>query len=163
MRIICVVGRSKSGKTALIERLVPELKKKGLRIAVIKHDPHDRFEFDREGKDSWRFKKAGADAIAISSPKRIGIIMDVDHDHSLEELSVFFDVDLIIAEGYKRSKYPKIEVIKKGHSPLLRRDELIAVVSEEDLDLGVPRFSFQQIKELAEFILTNENNINFSP
>jgi len=146
--ILCVVGVSSSGKTSFIERLIPELKRKGLKIAVIKHDPHDRFEIDRPGKDSWRIKKAGADISIISSPNRIALQMDVDHDHDPVEILEYIpkDINLVLAEGYKSSLHPKIEVVKKGNKPICKDDpNLIAVIGEEEKK--------SQIKEITEFII----------
>ena len=68
---------SGTGKTTLIEKLVMTLKAQGCRIAVIKHDAH-RFEIDREGKDSWRFTRAGADITLLSSPEKTAIITSLD-------------------------------------------------------------------------------------
>ena len=65
--IISIVGKSDSGKTALLERLIPEIRKRGYNIGVIKHNVHG-FELDHEGKDSWRYKQAGAQAVSLSSP-----------------------------------------------------------------------------------------------
>ena len=155
--IICIVGTSGSGKTFFIERLIPELKKRGIRVFCIKHDVHDRFEIDKPGKDSWRHKKAGAVGTIISSPKRIGIIMDTDHDHDPEELLKYIDldkVDLVLAEGYKKSRHLKIEV-STGNKLMCENDPfLIAVISNHPKkSSGVPYFKKDQAKEVAEFII----------
>jgi molybdopterin-guanine dinucleotide biosynthesis protein B len=153
--IIAVVGRSGAGKTTLLEKLIPELKQRGLRIGTVKHDVHG-FEMDKPGKDTWRHKEAGALTTLISSPFQIGMVRDVDHDHALDELAPLFkDVDLILAEGYKRSKKPKIEIFRPEvhQEPLCRGDDhLIALVSDMVLDLGVPRFSLDDTPGLAEFL-----------
>ncbi len=158
--IICIVGASGSGKTFFIERLIPELKKRGIKVVSIKHDIHDRFEMDKPGKDSWRHKKAGAIATIISSPKRIGIVMDVDHDHDPEELLKYVDlnkVDLVLAEGYKKSRHLKIEVLKG--SELICKDDphLIAVIinhsNHPKRSLNIPYFRGDQAEEVAEFII----------
>jgi molybdopterin-guanine dinucleotide biosynthesis protein B len=153
--IIAVVGRSGAGKTTLLENLIRELRQRGLKIGTVKHDVHG-FEMDKPGKDTWRHKKAGALTTLISSPYQIGMVRDVDHDHDVDELAPFFkDVDLILAEGYKRSNKPKIEIFRpEAHQePLCRKDDhLIALVSDMALDLGVPRFSLDDIQGLAEFL-----------
>src|SRR5512147_944366 len=112
--IISIVGKSDSGKTTLIEKLVPELTRRGYRVATIKHDVHG-FEVDREGKDSWRHKQAGAHTVIISSPEKLAIIRDVDHDADLAELRDRYvqDVDIILSEGFKRNQQPKIEVFRR--------------------------------------------------
>ena len=97
--IVSIVGKSDSGKTFLIERLVSGLTAKGYRIATIKHDVHG-FEMDREGKDSWRHKQAGASAVVISSPKKIAMIQDVEEEESLETIRDAWirNVDLILTD-----------------------------------------------------------------
>lgn len=153
--IICIIGSSGAGKTTLIENLIPELKKRGYRIGVIKHTVHG-FEIDRNGKDSYRLKKAGASLILISSPEKIALIKDVDKEYSLKELKKFIeDVDIVLVEGFKGSSYPKIQVFRKGiHNEFFSSDKekLIAIVSDTKLDLKVPVFQWNQIEELADFI-----------
>lgn len=154
--IVSVVGTSDSGKTTLLERLIPELKARGYKVAVVKHDVHG-FEMDREGKDSWRLKQAGADAVIVSSPKRIGLIQDVERDHSLEELREMLplEVDLILSEGYKRGIHPKVEVYRKAHREELlctEQDNLLAVASDAPLALGVPCVDIDDPKALADLI-----------
>src|SRR4030067_2293805 len=139
--IISIVGKSDSGKTTLIEKLVPELTRRGYRIATVKHDV-DGFEVDQEGKDSWRHKRAGAHTVMISSPQKIALIRDVEKDLTLEEIREKFiqDVDLILSEGYKKDVQPKVEVFRKGkYKELLctKEDNLIAVISDQAFDMGV--------------------------
>ena len=157
--IACIIGHSGTGKTTLIEKLIPELKGRGLTIGTIKHDVHG-FEMDKPGKDSWRHKQAGAATTIISSPHRIGMVMDVDHDHNLEELAAFFPgVDIILAEGYKGAKRPKFEVLKPElQEPLLKDDDyLVALISDAPFDIGVPRFSRGDIQGLADFLIIHFN------
>lgn len=154
--VVTLVGKSGTGKTTFLEKLIPTLKEKGLRIGTIKHDVHG-FELDQPGKDSWRHKQAGADTTIISSPKQIGMVRDVDHDHTVSELLSFFsNMDLVIVEGFKREKNPKIEIIRSEFSdePICGSDEnLIAVVSDKNLNLGVPRFELEDVQGLADFLI----------
>ena len=83
--VVSIVGKSDAGKTTLIEKLIPELVRRGYRVATVKHDVHG-FDVDREGKDSWRHKQAGAHTVVISSPEKLALIRDVDHDADLAEL-----------------------------------------------------------------------------
>jgi len=158
--IVCIIGNSGTGKTTLVENLIPELKGRGLRMGTIKHDVHG-FEMDKPGKDSWRHKQAGATATIISSPHQIGMVMDVDHEHSLDELAHFFPgVDIILVEGYKRAKRPKIEIFRPElrKEPLCKDDDfLVALISDALVDLGVPRFSRDNIQGLADFLIIHFN------
>jgi len=154
--IVCVVGWSGSGKTTLMERLIIELRGLGLRVGTVKHHKGP-FEMDSPGKDSWRHKQAGSVTALISSPSGIGMIKDVDHDYRPEELALFFSgVDVILCEGYKRETKPKIEIFRPEvhERPFCLEDKnLTALVSDAELDLGVPRFALADIKGLADFLL----------
>jgi molybdopterin-guanine dinucleotide biosynthesis protein B len=154
--IISIVGKSDSGKTTLIEKLLPEFVRRGYRIATVKHDVHG-FEVDREGKDSWRHKKAGAHTVIISSPRKVALIRDVEKDLTLDELRerLVQDVDLILSEGYKKDVQPKVEIFRKEkHQELLctLEDNLIAIVSDKTFDVGVPCFGLEDMKGLGDFI-----------
>lgn len=149
--ISIVAAKSGSGKTTLIEKLIAELKKGGLRVAVIKHDAHP-FEVDIKGKDSYRFSKAGADIVAISGPNKAAIFHHTETEYTLDEiLSQIDGVDLILTEGYKKEKYPKIEILDSGIA-VSPQKELIAVVGRPLKDYLVPAFSRDDIKEIADFI-----------
>ncbi|MDO8094554.1 MAG: molybdopterin-guanine dinucleotide biosynthesis protein B [Candidatus Brocadiales bacterium] len=154
--IISIVGRSESGKTTLIEKLIPELVRRHYKVATVKHDAHS-FEIDKKGKDSWRHKNAGASIAIVSSPKRVTIFSDTERDLTLEELREKYinGVDVILAEGYKKSIHPKIEVNRSalGNDLLCTADDnLIAIVSDREHKLGVPVFDAEDIVGLANLI-----------
>ena len=153
--VISLVGRSDSGKTTFLEKLVPALVARGLTVGTIKHDVHG-FDIDHPGKDSWRHKRSGAAATIISSPARLALIKDTDHDHALDELVPYFaGYDLVLSEGYKRESKPKIEIYRpEAHpEPLCRNDpNLIALVSDADVNLGVPRFGLNDAEGVAAFV-----------
>jgi molybdopterin-guanine dinucleotide biosynthesis protein MobB len=156
--VISIVGKSDAGKTTFLERLLPELTARGHRVGTIKHDVHG-FDIDHEGKDSWRHKQAGAHTVSISSPKKLAVIKDVDGEETIDSLTTkyFQDVDLILTEGYKKQNKPKIEIFRSTvHSePLCRGDsDLVAILSDIPLDLGVPRFDLNDIGSIANFIET---------
>jgi len=155
--IVSIVGTSDSGKTTLIEKLVPELTRRGYKVATIKHDVHG-FEVDREGKDSWRHKQAGAHTVIISSPQKLALIRDVDHDAELAELRDKYiqDVDIILSEGFKKNFQPKIEVFRKErHRELLctREDNLLAIASNQPFDIGVPCFDLEDARGIVDLIV----------
>jgi len=154
--IVSIVGKSDSGKTTLIEKLVPELVRRGYQVATVKHDVHG-FDVDREGKDSWRHKKAGAHTVVISSPFKVAVIRDVDHDAELVELRDRYirDVAIILSEGFKRNNQPKIEVFRKEmHRELLctKEDHLLAIASNQSFDIGVPCFDIDDAPGLVDLI-----------
>ncbi len=154
--IVSIVGKSDSGKTTLIEKLIPELVRRGYRVATVKHDIHG-FDVDREGKDSWRHKKAGSHTVVISSPMKVAVIRDVDHDADLPELRDQYirDVDIILTEGFKRNKQPKIEVSRKElYRELLctPEDNLLAIASNQSFDVGVPCYGLDDAPGLVDLI-----------
>lgn len=153
-QVICIVGRSRSGKTTLIEKLIPVLKNKGYKIGTVKHS-HHIFDFDKSGKDSWRHKDAGAETVIIASPGKIAIVKN-DHEGTLDSLIDYFgDMDLVITEGYKGAHKPKIEVVRAArHSDILLKGDrhLVAVVSDAILDIDLPIFGLEDLDDLANFI-----------
>jgi molybdopterin-guanine dinucleotide biosynthesis protein B len=157
--IVSIVGKSNSGKTTLIEKIIPELTRRGYRVATIKHDVHG-FEIDKKGKDSWRHRKAGADAVILSSPKQIALIRAVDRDLTIAELRDRFidDVDIIITEGFKKDIQPKIEVFRKEmHRELLtsKDDKAVAVVSNQTFDIPVPCLDLDDVSGVVDIIEKN--------
>ncbi|MGB6063564.1 MAG: molybdopterin-guanine dinucleotide biosynthesis protein B [Desulfomonilaceae bacterium] len=157
--IISIVGKSDAGKTTLLEKVVRELTARGFRIATIKHDAHS-FEIDYPGKDSWRHKQAGAKVTVISSPGKLALVADTDHDHSLTEIRDNFieeqGVDLIITEGYKREIHPKIEVSRSElHQELLcKADENLIAIAGDPVapPPGVPVFDLNKTELLCDLI-----------
>ncbi|MBN2384878.1 molybdopterin-guanine dinucleotide biosynthesis protein B [bacterium] len=154
--VLSIVGKSNSGKTTLIEKLVPELKRRGYRIGTIKHDAHD-FEIDYPGKDSHRHYQAGAEQVLIASPHKLALVKQLSDTVPLDTLIERYchELDLVITEGYKSADKPKIEVFRPDihQEPLdLKSDELIAFVSDTALRHDVPCFQPHQIVELADLI-----------
>ena len=154
--IVSIVGKSDSGKTTLIEKLIPILKKRGYRVATIKHDVHG-FEMDREGKDTYRHFHSGAEGVLISSPKKMALIKRVEQTPALDELVDRFypDMDLVITEGFKRLDKPKIEVFRSAiHAEPLctAADNRVALASDIPLEADCPRFDIDDVEAIADFI-----------
>lgn len=152
--IISVVGKSGVGKTTFLEKLIAELKRRGLRVAIIKHDVHG-FEIDQPGKDSWRLAQAGSDSVVIASPQGLALIKRLDREMALGEIAALLtDVDIILTEGYKRGDAPKIEVSRRerGGGLLCTPDELVAIVSDQPFDLDVPQFDLDDTGGVADLM-----------
>jgi len=152
--IVSFVGRSGSGKTTLLEKLIPVLLRQGVTVGTIKHTHHTP-ELDPSGKDSARHFAAGASTVVLASAGGIQLVKR-GLGGALEELIRYFeDVDLLITEGYKRERTPKIEVLRSGLSDqLLCRDDpgLIAVVTDLQLELRVPVLPLDRPEPIADFI-----------
>jgi molybdopterin-guanine dinucleotide biosynthesis protein B len=155
--IVALVGKPDSGKTTLLEKLLPELTRRGYRIGTVKHHVHE-FEMDKKGKDTWRHKQAGATTVALSSPTGLGVIRDVDHDQAIEELldRYYYDVDLVIAEGYKSTSLPKIEIFRTAahESSLPGRDQTwVAMISDVTMDIDLPCLDLDDIPAIADLLI----------
>lgn len=159
-KIVSIVAtKSNTGKTTLIEALIPIFKEKKYKVGVLKHDAH-KFEIDKEGKDSYRFVQAGADKMVISSKEKIAMVERIQEEKDIEEiLKLFTGVDLIIIEGYKNNNYPKIEVHRKEiDSKLLIEDEkydkskFLAIATDEILDVDIQQLNINDVNKIAEFI-----------
>jgi len=112
---------------------------------------------DREGKDTWRHRKAGAQTIAISSPSRVAAICEIEGEMSLEELAgrFFWREDILLTEGYKRSRFPKIEVFRSAieSKPICGpEDNLLAIVTDDEVSSEVVSFGFADVNKVADFI-----------
>lgn len=142
--IISFIGSSGSGKTTLLEKVVAELKKRGIRVGVIKHVPCDDLDFDKNGKDSQRFRAAGAEVVITSGPQEIVFMKKTDHDLAPDEITRLIapDIDLVLTEGFKNAGTFKIELHRKALAPglLAKPEQLLAVITDEKLDIPVPQF-----------------------
>ncbi len=152
--IVSIVGKSKSGKTTLMEGLIRELKSRGYRVGTIKHTPQG-MTFDVPNKDSWRHIQAGSEVTAISSPDKVVLIKPVTQALTLDEVVhlVGEDCDIILAEGFKQDNAPKIEVHRREVGPPFSAvKKLIAIVTDEPLETKVRQFSRQDIKGLVDLL-----------
>lgn len=157
--ILSIVGKSNSGKTTLIESLIIILKAKGYKIATIKHDAHS-FEVDYPGKDSWRHREAGANAVVISSSSKLFLTQNLDEELSIHDIynNYFKDLyDIIITEGYRKEQTPKIEVhrLERSNDLLYQNGEsnFIAIASNQQWqDLPIPVLDLNDVESIANFV-----------
>jgi molybdopterin-guanine dinucleotide biosynthesis protein B len=153
--LVAIVGKSDSGKTTLIESLLPELRLLGLRVGTVKHDVHG-FEIDTPGKDSWRHGRAGAEVYMIAGPDKLACVRALSRELTLPEIArrYFADVDLVVAEGYKREAPHRIEIFRRdaGHAePLCSPGEALALVTDATIE-HPQRFALDDARALAAFI-----------
>jgi molybdopterin-guanine dinucleotide biosynthesis protein B len=152
--IISIVGKSGAGKTTFLERLIPELKRRGYRVAVVKHDVHG-FEVDVPGKDSWRLAQAGSDTVVIAGPSKLALIRGLEREMSLGEIAALLpEADIILTEGYKRGTAPKIEVSRRAVSQelLCTEEELVALVTDQSFPLDVPQFELDDVAGVVDLL-----------
>jgi len=160
--VVSIVAKSGTGKTTLLVKMIAELKSRGYRVGAVKHDAH-RFNFDHEGKDSWRLTQAGADITLITSPEKIAMIKQLpggDEPPLAETIATYCgDVDIALTEGFKHGDLPKIEVHRHacGDTLICRGENhdptLIAVASDCLLELDVPVCDINDAVGLCDLIV----------
>lgn len=160
--VISIVGKTNSGKTTFLERIIPVFKKKGYRIGTIKHDVH-YFNIDHEGKDTYRMTEAGSDTVVIASKEKMAMVKQLNAELSIDEIvqHFFTDVDLVFTEGFKKQNKPKIEVTSSGDL-LCRDDETLRAVilnaysgpirTGLHLPKTIPSFKIQELPGIVKFI-----------
>lgn len=153
---VSFVGKKKSGKTTVVLGVLKELRSRGYKVAVLKHDTHG-FEIDVPGTDSYRFREAGAEVVGISSPEKYVWQNTAVDEPSLLELArqVAEPVDLIITEGFKKQDAPKVEVSRRERSTELvsAPDELIGIASDQSFaEYPVPQFALDDFAALAGLV-----------
>jgi molybdopterin-guanine dinucleotide biosynthesis protein B len=158
MRIIGLAGWSGSGKTTLVTRVIPVLVRRGVKVATVKH-AHHAFDIDQPGKDSWLHREAGASEVAIVSSRRWALIHELGEEPEppllamLERLS---PVDLVIVEGFKRHRHPKLEVFRESlGKPLLHPNDdcIVAIATDAPLPQAqVPVISLEAIEQVADVL-----------
>ena len=157
MKIFGVTGWKNSGKTGLMERLITEFTARGLTVSSIKH-AHHSFDIDHPGRDSYRHRDAGARQVLLASRNRWALMHELrDEDEPslgdlLEQLS---PVDLVLIEGYKRDRHPKIEAHRKetGQPLIAPEDEtIVAVASDTSVAIDRPVLDLNDTASIANFI-----------
>ena len=152
---------SGTGKTTLLEKLIPQLTEQGIRIGMIKHAHHE-FEIDKPGKDSYRLRKAGAQQMLIASSRRQALMTEntTPREPYLDDLVLRMDlnnIDLVLVEGFRHVPFPRIELHRKiPGKKLLYPDDpgIIAVTSDHLVDCGgLPALDINDTAAIAAFIV----------
>lgn len=153
--IISFVGKSSAGKTTLLEKVIAELKKRGHKVAIVKHS-HHKDDLDTAAKDTWRFTQAGSELSAINSLDHLAIYRRMDSFFDPQDIAnyVLWDFDILLTEGFKSSSYPKIEVHRSEQGDALLTDPklLLAVVTDKPLAIKVPQYSHDDVASIADII-----------
>ncbi|MEB5965514.1 molybdopterin-guanine dinucleotide biosynthesis protein B [Comamonas testosteroni] len=178
MKVIGIAGYSGAGKTMLVEALVALMRQRGLKVSVIKHAHHD-FDVDREGKDSWRHRKAGAYEVLLASDRRMALMREYEQPAPLNvrELLAQLDpiVDWVLVEGFKHGELPRIEVwrlqqdrLDKGKTlePLYPRDSrVLAVATDSAHDLpqtpSQPVLDLNQPQQVLQWLLAHADSLQY--
>ena len=158
MQAIGFIGYSNTGKTTLIEKLIPLLRARGLRVSAIKN-AHHGFDMDRPGKDSYRYREAGAGQVLIATGLRVALLSETPQaPASLEELIGRLDpCDLVIIEGFKsEGQIPRIEVRRSTNTepPIFPRDpNVVAVAADHAIDAALPVLDLNDAATIAQFVI----------
>lgn len=173
MKVVCFAGYSGSGKTRLLERLIPAFKQRGQRVSVIKH-AHHQFDIDYPGKDSFRHREAGAFEVVVASSRRLALIREFEQEAplSVHQLVAELDasVDWVLIEGLKQSDLNKIEVWRaSAHKPAqYPHDQLIMAVAT-DAPSGLPQTTPRPVLDLNDadmvvnWLLENQHCFEYDP
>lgn len=152
--VVSIVGKSSTGKTTFLEKLLRELSGRRYKVATIKHSHHS-IDFHDPKKDSYRHSKAGAAATLVSSTTSFQIIKPVAQELTIDQLVRHFgdEFDLILTEGFSRGNAPKIEIHRKEAGPLLEvASNLFAVVTDEPLEVAIQQFGLEDVQGVADLI-----------
>ncbi len=153
--VVSLVGYSNSGKTTVMVSLIRILKRRGYKVAALKHGAHG-YTMDPPGTDSWHYAEAGADKVVVVGPGSFTMHEFYKDEKRLGEiLDRIRDVDIILVEGFKGEPGPKIEIYRQEHSanriPIV--GTMLAIVSDIPIPGDSRRFSFNELEELADFII----------
>ncbi|MDI3381106.1 molybdopterin-guanine dinucleotide biosynthesis protein B [Xenophilus aerolatus] len=177
MKVIAFAGYSGAGKTTLVERLIPELKRHGLRVSVVKH-AHHKFDIDHPGKDTYRHREAGAFEVVVASDKRLALMREFERPAELKVhhlIAELYDgVDWVLIEGFKHSDLHKIEVMRtvepgQAARPVLYPDDpfICAIATDSAAKLpeptGLPVFDLDDAAGVAQWLMANGERFDYHP
>ncbi|MDE2605829.1 MAG: molybdopterin-guanine dinucleotide biosynthesis protein B [Burkholderiales bacterium] len=171
MKVVGFAGYSGSGKTQLVERLIPALKLRGLRVSVVKHAHHD-FDIDHPGKDTWRHREAGAFEVVAASDRRLALMREFEQPAQLTVhhlLSELYDgVDWVLVEGFKNSDLLKIEVWRpEAGKPARYPDDDFVVAIATDASERLPQSTLRPVLDLndadavAQWLVDNGDRFDY--
>lgn len=159
--VISIVGHSGAGKTTLVEKLIRELVGRSLQVATLKH-AHHKVELDTPGKDSFRYKEAGAVMSLLLTRDALQLVADAIDNRDPEQLANRYmnDADIVLAEGFSHAPGAKIEVLRRANEKPPRciiEDGLIAMVTDMDeIYPELPHFGLEEISGIAQFLLAQK-------
>jgi len=172
MKVLCIAGYSNSGKTHLIERLIPALKSRGLRVSTIKH-AHHSFDIDHAGKDSFRHRAAGAFEVLVASRSRLALMREFERETppDVHQLLAELDggVDWVLVEGFKESDLPRLEVWRAAAGKPARYpdDDLVrAIATDSPAQLpqasALPVLDLNDAPALAEWLVAHGGQFGYN-
>lgn len=173
MKVVGFAGFSGSGKTMLVERLIPALKLRGLRVSVVKHAHHD-FDIDHRGKDTYRHREAGAFEVVVASDRRLALMREFEQParlsvhHLIAEL--YDGVDWVLVEGFKDSNILKVEVwrAESGKPARYPEDHYIVAIATDSPD-RLPESTLRPVLDLndpdavAQWLVDNGDRFDYDP
>jgi molybdopterin-guanine dinucleotide biosynthesis protein B len=173
MKAVGFAGFSGAGKTMLVERLIPALKLRGLRVSVVKHAHHD-FDIDHPGKDTWRHREAGAFEVVVASDQRLALMREFERPAALSVhhlIAELYDgVDWVLVEGFKESNLLKIEVWRPASGkPARYPDDDFVVAIATDLPQRLPEPTLRPVLDLndpdalAQWLVDNGDRFDYDP
>lgn len=173
MKVIGFAGFSGSGKTHLVERLIPALRLRGLRVSVVKHAHHD-FDIDQPGKDTYRHREAGAFEVVVASDRRLALMREFEQParlsvhHLIAEL--YDGVDWVLVEGFKHSNLLKVEIWRAGAGkPARYPDDDFIVAIATDAPHALPQETLRPVLDLndpeaiAQWLVDNGHRFDYDP
>ena len=154
-KLICITGARHIGKTTVLETLIPTIIHSGYTVAAVKYSTHAH-ELDTPGKNSWRLKKAGAEVTAMVTPKEIAEYRPVKTPIKIRDfINLYREFDVVLTEGISQDNYPTVEILRKDVN-IIPSNEIInrvATVSDTPVETNSKVFSFDQLDNLAEFLI----------
>ncbi len=166
MRVIGLAGWSGAGKTTLIEKLIPELRRRGLAVSTLKH-AHHAFDMDRPGKDSHRHREAGAEQVLVASTHRLALLTelrDAAEPRLGDLLGMFAPVDILVIEGFRTDAHAKIEIFREANGKPLRYpqdDQIVALVSDlARPPTDLPHAHIDDVAGVADLVIAHAQPID---